>query len=54
MIDLMTQLKVSDKIKKMVNTLIILNNSSDVMKTSFIVKEGSGTIRHLGSAILNI
>ena len=28
--------KVSDKIKKLANTLIILNNSSDVMMTSFI------------------
>ena len=35
----------SDKIKKMVNTLIILSNSSDVMMTSFIVKEGSGITR---------
>ena len=44
----------SDKIKKLVNTLIILSNSSDVMMTSFIGKEGSGAIRHLGSAILNL
>ena len=45
--------KVSEKIKKMANTLIIFNSGSDVMITSFIIKERSGTIRHLGSAILN-
>ena len=38
---------VSDKIKKLANTLIIFNYSCDGMMTSFIVKEGSGTIRHL-------
>ena len=32
---------------------IILSNSSDVMVTPFIIKEGSGTICHLGFAILN-
>ena len=36
--------KVSDKIKKLENTLIIY--SSDIMMTSFIVKEESETIRH--------
>ena len=44
---------VSDKIKKLVDTLMTFNTSSDVMMTSFMVKEGSGTIRHLGSAIFN-
>ena len=38
--------KVSDKIKKLENTLIIYKNSSDIMMTSFIVKEESETIRH--------
>jgi len=44
---------VPDKIKKLVDTLMTFNTSSDVTMTSFMVKEGSGTIRHLGSAIFN-
>ena len=44
---------VSDKIKKLVDTLVTFNTSSDVMMASFMVKEGSGTIRHLGSTFLN-
>lgn len=45
----------SDKIKKLVNTLITLSNSSDVdvVMTTFIINEGTGTICHLGSPILN-
>ena len=43
----------SDKIEKLVNVLMTFNNSSNVMMTSFMVKEGSGTVHHLGSAILN-
>lgn len=38
---------------KLANTLRIFNDSSDVIMTSSIIKEGTGTIRHLGSAILN-
>ena len=45
--------KVSEKIKKLANALIILKNSRDIMMTSTIVKEESETIRHLESAILN-
>ena len=45
--------KVSDKIKKLANTLIMLKNSSDIMMTSSIVKEESENIRHLECAILN-
>ena len=44
---------VSDKIKKLVDTSVTFNTSSDVMMASFMVKEGSGTIRHLRSAIFN-
>ena len=43
----------SDKIEKLVKTLVTFNNSSDLMMMSILVKEGSATIRHLGSAILN-
>ena len=43
----------SDKIEKMVNALMTFNNSSDIMMMSFMVKEGSGTVCHLGYAILN-
>ena len=43
----------SDKIEKLVNALMTFNNSSNVMMTSFMVKVGSGTIRHLGFAIFN-
>ena len=43
----------SDKIEKLVKTLVTFNNSSDLMMMSIMVKEGSGTIRHLGSSILN-
>ena len=39
--------------QKLANTLMNFNNSSDVMMTSLTVKEGSATIRRLGSAILN-
>ena len=35
------------------STMIIFNNSNDVVMTSFIVTEGSGTIPKHGSAILN-
>ena len=45
--------KMSDKIKKLVKTLVTFNNSSYLMMISIMVKEGSGTIRHLGSSILN-
>lgn len=38
--------KVSDEIKKLTNTLIISNNSSDVMMKSFITEEGSRSIHH--------
>ena len=38
---------------KLANTLKIFNDSSDVIMTSSIIKEGTGTIGHLGSAILN-
>ena len=44
----------SDKIKKLANTLIIFNNSSDVMMTSFIIWQGSGTIRRHGSVSLKL
>ena len=44
----------SDKIKKLANTLLItLSNSSDVVMTTFITNEGTGTICHLGPVILN-
>ena len=43
--------KMSDK-TKLANALTMFNNNSDVMMTSFIVKEGSETIRFLGLAIL--
>lgn len=39
---------------KLLNTLIIFNNRSDATMTSFIIKKWSGTIRLLGSAILNL
>ena len=32
---------------------MIINSYSDVMITSFITKKGTGSILHLGSAILN-
>ena len=32
----------SDKIKKLIDTLVTFNTSSDVMMASFMVKEGSG------------
>ena len=35
---------------KLANILIITNNSIDL--TSFIIKEGTGTIHHLGFSIL--
>jgi len=41
------------KIKKFAKTLMIFTNSKDVMMTSFIFKEGTKIIRHLGFAILN-
>lgn len=34
------------------DTKIIVNNSRDVMMTSFLTKKGIGSIRHLGSATL--
>ena len=39
----------SDKIKKSINTLAMLNNSHD----DVIIIEEAGTIRHTGSADLN-
>ena len=44
--------KVSDKITKLPNTLIILTNSNDIIITPFIIKEGTEAIYNLGSAIL--
>ena len=44
----------SDEPRKLSNTLIIFNYSNYVMITSFIISnEKTGTIRHLGSSILN-
>ena len=43
----------SDKIEKLVKTLVTFNNGSDLMMTSIMLKEGRGTVCHLGSAILN-
>lgn len=45
--------KVSDNIKTLANTLITCDNSGYVMMTLFIIKEGTGNIPHLESAILN-
>jgi len=33
--------------------IIIFNDSSDMTMTSLIIKQETGTIRHLGSTILN-
>ena len=35
------------------DVLLQMAYSSDVMKTSFLIKEGTRTIRYLGSPILN-
>ena len=40
--------------QKLANTLMTFSNSNDIIMTSFITKEGSGTVHHLGSAILCI
>ena len=44
--------KLSDKIKKLANTFM-LKSSSGIMMMSFIIKDASGTTRHLGSDVLN-
>lgn len=44
--------KLSDKIKRLANTFM-LKSSSGIMMMSFIIKHASGTIRHLGSHVLN-
>ena len=40
-------------VKKLASTEIIFKNSSNLKRTSFIIKDGTETIRHLGSATLN-
>ena len=46
----------SYKIKALAKTLIIFSYfflMSDILMTSFLIKEGTGISRHLGSSILN-
>ena len=40
--------------QKLANTLMTFSNGNGVIMTSFITKEGSGTVHHLGSAILSM
>ena len=49
----MTEQHEETGMQKLANTLMTFSNSNDVI-TSFITKEGSGTVHHLGSAILCI
>ena len=44
----------SEKTMKLANTMIIFNDSSDVMMTSFIIREQTIEQCHVKSAIFNL